>query len=56
MLDIALAFLVLAFVASIFGFGGIAGVATAVAQILFFVFIAMFLISYLVPRMKPPIR
>ena len=46
MLRAALAFLVLAIVAAIFGFGGIAAGATSIAKILFFVFIALFVISF----------
>jgi uncharacterized membrane protein YtjA (UPF0391 family) len=46
MLQAALAFLVLALIAAIFGFGGIAAGATSIAKVLFFVFIALFLISF----------
>jgi uncharacterized membrane protein YtjA (UPF0391 family) len=46
MLQAALAFLVLAIIAAIFGFGGIAAGATSIAKILFFVFIVLFLFSF----------
>jgi uncharacterized membrane protein YtjA (UPF0391 family) len=45
MLRYALIFLVVAIIAAIFGFGGIASAATGIAVILFWVFVAMFLIS-----------
>ena len=45
MLRWALIFLVIALIAALFGFGGIAGAATGVAQILFWVFVALLVIS-----------
>jgi len=45
MLSWALAFLVLALVAALFGFGGVAGTAMGAAKILFFVFLVLFLVS-----------
>ena len=45
MLQWALGFLIIALVAAVFGFGGIAGTAVDIAKILFFVFIILFLIS-----------
>ena len=45
MLYWAVIFLVLALVAAVFGFGGIAAAATTIAQVLFFVFLVVFLIS-----------
>ena len=47
MLGWALTFLVIAIIAAIFGFGGIAGTAAGIAQILFYIFIAIFIISLL---------
>jgi uncharacterized membrane protein YtjA (UPF0391 family) len=41
----ALAFLVIALVAALFGFGGIASASAGIAQILFFIFIALFVIA-----------
>jgi len=48
MLQYAITFLVIALVAAIFGFGGIAATAVEAARLLFFVFIALFLITALV--------
>lgn len=45
MLNWAIAFLVIALVAALLGFGGIAGVAVELAKIVFFVAIVLFLIS-----------
>lgn len=45
MLYFALVFLLIAVVAGIFGFGGIAASAIGVSKILFFVFLVMFLAS-----------
>ena len=47
MLYYALAFLLVAFVAAIFGFGGIASASAGIAQILFFVFLLLFVITVL---------
>jgi uncharacterized membrane protein YtjA (UPF0391 family) len=45
MLYYSLVFLLIAIVAAIFGFGGIAVVSAGVAKILFFVFVVLFLVS-----------
>ena len=45
MLSWAIAFLVIALIAAVLGFGGLAGTAVGIAKILFFVFIVLFLIS-----------
>lgn len=45
MLGWALAFFVLALLAAVFGFPGIAGLSMGIAQILFFVFLVVFLVS-----------
>jgi len=45
MLKLAIIFLVIALIAALFGFGGIAGAATNIAQILFFVFPVIFVAS-----------
>lgn len=45
MLGWALAFFLVAIVAAIFGFGGIAAGAASIAQILFFLFIILFIVS-----------
>lgn len=48
MLGWAIAFLVVALIAGALGFGGIAGAATGIAKILFFVFLVVFAISLVV--------
>ena len=45
MLGWAVFFLVIALIAALFGFGGIAGAAVGIAKLLFFVFLAIFVIS-----------
>lgn len=45
MLNWAITFLVVALIAAVLGFGGIAGVAVELAKIVFFVAIVLFLIS-----------
>jgi len=45
MLRYAVIFFIIAIVAAVFGFGGIAAGATEIAKILFFVFVVLFVIS-----------
>ena len=45
MLGWALTFLIIALIAAVLGFGGIAGVAIEIAKIIFYVAIVLFLIS-----------
>ncbi len=45
MLSWALIFFVVAIIAAVFGFGGIASASAGIAQILFFVFLVLFAIS-----------
>ena len=52
MLHYAVVFLVIALIAAVFGFGGIAAGAVGIAKILFFVFIALAVISFLVGLVK----
>ena len=40
----AILFLIIGVIAAIFGFGGIAGVAIGIAKVIFFIFIALFII------------
>lgn len=47
MLRWALAFFIIALVAAIFGFGGIAVAAAGIAKILFFIFLVLFLVALL---------
>ncbi len=57
MLGWALTFLVVALVAAVFGFGGIASASAGIAQFLFFVFIALFVIALVMRALKgkPPV-
>jgi uncharacterized membrane protein YtjA (UPF0391 family) len=51
-------FLVIALIAGVFGFGGIAAGATSIAQILFTIFLILFLVSlimHLVRGRAPPL-
>ena len=54
MLRLAILFLIIAFVAAIFGFGGIYAAATDIAKILFFVFIVLAILSFLGGRWGGP--
>ncbi len=45
MLSWAIAFFILALIAAVFGFGGIASGAASIAQILFGVFLVLFVVS-----------
>ncbi|KPQ15855.1 MAG: Small integral membrane protein [Rhodobacteraceae bacterium HLUCCO18] len=56
MLGWAIAFLIIALVAALFGFGGIATASAGIAQILFFIFIALFVIALVARavRGQPP--
>lgn len=47
MLTWALIFFIVAVIAAVFGFGGIAVAAAGIAKILFFVFLALFVIALL---------
>ena len=52
MLRYAIIFLVIAVVAAVLGFGGIAGASVGIAKILFFVFIALFVIGLIMHLVK----
>jgi uncharacterized membrane protein YtjA (UPF0391 family) len=53
MLRWALIFLILALIASVLGFSGIAGDAAWIAKVLLFVFLALFVISLITGRKVP---
>ncbi len=53
MLGWALTFLVIALIAAVLGFGGVAGTAVGIAKLLFFVFIVLFLISLVFGMRRP---
>jgi len=52
MLSWALTFFIIALIAAALGFGGIAGAATGIAKILFFVFLVAFAVSLVLGREK----
>jgi len=52
MLGWALTFLVIALIAAVLGFGGIAGLSIEIAKIIFFVAVVLFLISAIVGLMR----
>jgi uncharacterized membrane protein YtjA (UPF0391 family) len=56
MLYWALVFFVIALVAALFGFGGISVAAAGIAKILFFVFLALFLVSVIASLASPGSR
>lgn len=58
MLGWAVTFLIIALIAGVLGFGGIAVASVEIAKIIFFVFIALFLIAALMGALrgrKPPV-
>jgi uncharacterized membrane protein YtjA (UPF0391 family) len=57
MLRWAILFLIVAIIAAVFGFGGIAAAATDVARLLFVVFLALFVIALVMGRRStaPPL-
>jgi uncharacterized membrane protein YtjA (UPF0391 family) len=57
MLGWAVTFLIIALIAALFGFGGIASASAGIAQIIFFVFIALFVIAMIMRaiRGRPPV-
>lgn len=52
MLRWALIFFIVAIVAGLLGFGNIAGAATGIAKILFFIFLIVFLVSLILALVK----
>ena len=54
MLSWALTFLIVALIAAVLGFGVLAGTAMEIAKILFFVFLVLFVLSFLMGRRVPP--
>lgn len=54
MLYYALVFFVLALVAGLLGFGGIASASVGIAKILFFIFIVLFLLSAVFGAVRRP--
>ena len=52
MLHSAVVFLVIALIAAVFGFGGIAAGAVGVGKILFFVFVIMAVVTFVISLVK----
>lgn len=52
MLHYSVVFLVIALIAAIFGFGGIAAGAVEIAKILFFIFAAMAIVGFIVSLVR----
>lgn len=52
MLHYAVVFLVIALVAALFGFGGIAAGAVGIAKVLFFVFVIMAVVTFILGMMR----
>ena len=52
MLNYALIFFIIAIIAAVFGFSGIAAGAAEIAKILFFVFLALFVVSLVIGFLK----
>ncbi len=52
-LHYSVVFLVIALIAAVFGFGFIASTAAGIAKILFFVFLILFIASFLMGRRAP---
>lgn len=52
MLHYAVVFLVIALIAAVFGFGGIAAGAVGIAKILFFVFVIMAVVTFVISLIK----
>jgi len=50
MLNWSVTFFIVAIIAAVFGFGGIAASATEIAKILFFIFLVLFVVSLLLGR------
>ena len=50
MLSWAFLFLIIAIIAEVFGFSGVAGESAWIAHVLFVVFIIMFIVSFFLPR------
>jgi uncharacterized membrane protein YtjA (UPF0391 family) len=52
MLRWVVTFLIIALIAAVFGFGGIAGEAVWIAKVLFFVFLVLFVVSSIFGRRR----
>ncbi len=52
MLSWALTFFVIALIAALFGFGGLAASAAGIAKVLFFIFVVLFVVSLIVGTVR----
>jgi uncharacterized membrane protein YtjA (UPF0391 family) len=52
MLSWALIFFVVAIIAAVFGFGGIASASAGIAQVLFFIFLVLFVVSLIMGMVR----
>jgi uncharacterized membrane protein YtjA (UPF0391 family) len=52
MLGWALTFLVVAIIAAVFGFGGIASASAGIAKILFFIFLVLFVVGLVISMVR----
>lgn len=52
MLYYAIAFLLVAIIAAVFGFGGIASASAGIAQILFFIFVVLFVLTLIIRAVR----
>ena len=55
MLSWALTFLVIALIAGVLGFGGVAGTASWIAQARFVLFLVLFIVSLVMGRTRTPV-
>jgi len=55
MLSWSLTFLIVAILAGLFGFWGVAGLATDIAKVLFFLFLIAFAVSLVLGRRRPSV-
>ena len=56
MLSWALTFFIVAIIAGVLAFTNLAGAAAGIAEILFFVFLGLFVLLILVGRRSPPVK
>jgi uncharacterized membrane protein YtjA (UPF0391 family) len=54
MLYWAAVFFIIAIIAAVFGFGGVAGTAVGIAKVLFFIFLVLFIVSLLTGVIRRP--
>ncbi len=54
MLRYAIIFLVISLIAAALGFWGVAGLASEIARVLFFIFLVLFVVALIFGRGRPP--